>query len=183
MPSTEAGVSGLVDNNTIDMIWNAIREKKGSGPDYNVLIEKANALSGLITDETMRLQGAFGVLKTDYPGLTKGDLLKSIEECIKVVDEQKSLGLSQCESKRAKEVEGRRAEAKKYEDEANEILKKIEDLRKNYDETLETARRLSNEAANIESEINQQKQVFENSVQAVMNKLNLDKTKVSNLSA
>ena len=178
----EAGVSGIVNNDMIATIWDAIKSNRKEGPDYNSLKEIAQTLIGIVPDETMRLQGAFNVLKGKYTDLTKQSIISSIDECISVVEGQKKMGLEQCESKRLIDVDGKRTQIDSINVQANEILQEIEEKKASYEELVKQTRELETEALNADNEINQQKLIFMNSIQSVLNQLNSDKTKVSNLS-
>ena len=64
---------------------------------------------------------------------------------------------------------------------AQEILKQIDDLKKQYEDVNAEIHKLEIEVTDDTNEIDSKEKIFDSSVQAVINTLNADKVKVSNL--
>jgi peptidoglycan hydrolase CwlO-like protein len=64
---------------------------------------------------------------------------------------------------------------------AAEILSQIDELKKKYDEMNNDIAVLEREVTQAQNELQAQENVFTNSVQSVINTLNTDKAKVTNL--
>jgi peptidoglycan hydrolase CwlO-like protein len=64
---------------------------------------------------------------------------------------------------------------------AAEILSQIDELKKKYDEMNNDIAVLEREVTQAQNELQAQENVFNNSVQSVINTLNTDKAKVTNL--
>ena len=89
--------NGFVDKEIEAKIWDKIVSKNLPGPDY---IEFKNVAAGLVDitpDESMQMRGAFNVLKRTYPTFTKEIITTSIDTYITIVNEEKELGLKECE--------------------------------------------------------------------------------------
>lgn len=170
-----------VDKGIEAKIWDMIVAKNLPGPDY---IEFKNTAAGLVEitpDENMQLKGAFNVLKRTYPTFNKEIILNSIDTYIGIVNEEKEKGKRECEELRKTKVGDKVTSINNMKITAQEILKQIDDLKKQYEEVNADIHKLEIEVTDATNEIDSKERVFDSSVQAVIDTLNADKIKVSNL--
>ena len=173
--------NGLVDKDIEAKIWDMIVAKNLPGPDY---IEFKNAAAGLIDiipDEVMQMKGAFNVLKRSYPSFTKEIILSSIDTYISIVNEEKEKGLKECEELRETKVGSKIKSIEQKKKSAAEILSQIDELKKQYDSINSDIIKLEAEVTADTNNLTNKENVFKNSVQSVINTLNSDKQKVTNL--
>jgi hypothetical protein len=173
--------SGIVDKDIEKKIWDMIISKNLPGPDY---IEFKNAAAGLVDitpDESMQMKGAFNVLKRSYPTFTKEIILSSIDTYIGIVNEEKEKGLKESEQIRKEKIDQKVSSINNMKNSAAEILSQIDELKKKYDEMNNDIAVLEREVTQAQNELQAQENVFTNSVQSVINTLNTDKAKVTNL--
>ena len=181
MPSQPVVGKAPVDKEIEAKIWDMIVAKNLPGPDY---IEFKNTAAGLVDinpDETMQLKGAFNVLKRTYPTFTKEIILSSIDTYIGIVNEEKEKGKRECEELRRTKVGDKVTSINNMKSAAQEILRQIDELKKQYEDTNAEIHKLEIEVTEATNEIDSKEKIFDSSVQAVINTLNADKVKVSNL--
>ena len=180
MPSQPVVGKAPVDKDIEAKIWDMIVAKNLPGPDY---IEFKNTAAGLVEitpDESMQLKGAFNVLKRTYPAFTKEIILSSIDTYIGIVNEEKEKGKKECEELRKTKVGDKVTSINNMKNTAQEILKQIEELKKQYVNA--EIHKLEIEVTDATTEIDSKEKIFDSSVQAVIDTLNADKVKVNNLS-
>ena len=173
--------SGIVNPDIEKKIWDMIISKNLPGPDY---LEFKNATAGLVDitpDESMQMKGAFNVLKRSYPTFTKDIILSSIDTYIRIVNEEKEKGLKESEQIRKEKIDQKVSSINNMKNRAAEILSQIDELKKKYDSMNSEIAELEREVTQAQNELQQQENVFNNSVQSVINTLNSDKEKVTNL--
>lgn len=173
--------TGIVDKEIEAKIWDMIIAKNLPGPDYIEFKNTAAGLVDIIPDESMQMKGAFNVIKRSYPSFTKEIILSSIDTYIGIVNEEKEKGLKESEEIRKTKIGDKTATINNMKSSAAEILTQIDDLKKKYDEINAKVVQLEVEVATATNEITAKENIFKNSVQAVINTLNADKTKVTNL--
>ena len=181
MPSQPVVGKAPVDKEIEAKIWDMIVAKNLPGPDY---IEFKNTAAGLVDinpDKTMQLKGAFNVLKRTYPTFTKETILSSIDTYIGIVNEEKEKGKRECEELRRTKVGDKVTSINNMKNAAQEILRQIDELKKQYEDTNAEIHKLEIEVTEATNEIDSKEKIFDSSVQAVINTLNADKVKVSNL--
>lgn len=175
-------ITGDVDKEIETKIWEMIVAKNLPGPDY---IEFKNVASGLIEivpDENLRLKGAFNVLLKSYPNFTKEIILNSIDTYIGIVGEEKEKGRQECEELRKTKIGNKEIRIKELKESSADILRQIEELRIKNDAINQETTTLEEEIRKSTEEIDLKEKVFENSVQSVINTLESDKVRVTNLS-
>lgn len=173
--------SAFVDKEIESKIWDKIISKNLPGPDY---IEFKNVAAGLVDitpDESMQMKGAFNVLKRTYPTFTKEIITNSIDTYITIVNEERELGLKECEGIRKTRIGDRVDTINNMKNSASEILKQIDELKKKYETINSDITKLELEVTDATNEIARKEEVFKNSVQSVIDTLNSDKAKVVNL--
>jgi peptidoglycan hydrolase CwlO-like protein len=129
----------------------------------------------------MQMKGAFNVLKRSYPTFTKEIILSSIDTYIGIVNEEKEKGLKESEQIRKEKIDQKVSSINNMKNSAAEILSQIDELKKKYDEMNNDIAVLEREVTQAQNELQAQENVFNNSVQSVINTLNTDKAKVTNL--
>ena len=181
MPSQPVVGKAPVDKGIEAKIWDMIVAKNLPGPDY---IEFKNTAAGLVDinpDETMQLKGAFNVLKRSYPTFTKEIILSSIDTYIGIVNEEKEKGVQQCAELRKTKVEDKISAMKSKAAAMDEIACQIKELQDKQAAISVDLKQLQFEVEAATKEIDEKERIFESSVQAVIDTLNADKVKVSNL--
>ena len=176
-----SNIGKVVDKEIETKIWDMIVAKNLPGPDY---IEFKNAAAGLIDvipDETMQLKGAFNVLKRSYPTFSKEVILSSIDTYIGIVNEEKEKGKKECEELRRTKVGDKVTSINSMKAAVQDVLKQIEELKKQEESIKAEIRRLELEVTTDTNEIDSKEAMFNSSVQAVIDTLNADKVKVTNL--
>ena len=173
--------NGFVDKEIEAKIWDKIVSKNLPGPDY---IEFKNVAAGLVDitpDESMQMRGAFNVLKRTYPTFTKEIITTSIDTYITIVNEEKELGLKECDGIRKTQIGDKIETINNMKNSTYEILKQIDELKKKYETMNSDITKLELEVTDATNEITKKEEVFKNSVQSVIDTLNSDKAKVINL--
>lgn len=165
----------------VKTLWQVLIDKNLPGPDFLELKQHANALSSLGISIEQQYEGAFNVLKTQTPTFTKQIVLDSIDTYINIVNEEKKYGDEQCKAKRAAAIGEKQTRVAQLQETGNDILKQIEELKKQHDECNKSIAQLQNEIVTSTAELDKQEQLFNNSINAVINSLNTDKQKISTL--
>lgn len=181
MPSQPVVGKVPVDKEIEAKIWDMIVAKNLPGPDY---IEFKNTAAGLVDinpDETMQLKGAYNVLKRSYPTFTKEIILSSIDTYIGIVNEEKEKGVQQCAELRKTKIEDKISAMKSKAAAMDEIACQIKELQDKQATISADLKQLQFEVEAATKEIDEKERIFESSVQAVIDTLNADKVKVSNL--
>jgi peptidoglycan hydrolase CwlO-like protein len=152
------------------------------GPDYIEFKNVASGLTEIVPDENLRMKGAFNVLLKSYPNFTKEIILNSIDTYIGIVGEEKEKGRTECEELRRTRIGNKEARIKELKESSADILRQIEELKKKNDTINQETLELEEEIRKSSEEIDRKERVFESSVQSVINTLESDKTRVTNLS-
>ena len=173
---------GEVDKEIETKIWEMIVAKNLPGPDYIEFKNVASGLTEIVPDENLRLKGAFNVLLKSYPNFSKEIILNSIDTYIGIVGEEKEKGRKECEDLRKTKIGNKEARIKELKENSADILRQIEELRKKNDAINQETVELEEEIRKSTEEIDRKERIFESSVQSVINTLESDKTRVTNLS-
>lgn len=185
MPQTSAipveiGVDeSQVNPEIVSMIWDKIIEKNLPGPDYIEFKNTAAGLIDVIPTEELQLKGAFNVLKRSYPNFTKDIIASSIDTYIGIVNEEKQLGMNECNVKRQLNVGDKQDKIKAYYTTLEEIQKQISELEAKKAEVATQIQVLSDEVNTATANIEREEKIFINSVNSVIGTLQSDKNKVS----
>ena len=171
-----------VDKEIETKIWEMIVAKNLPGPDYIEFKNVASGLTEIVPDENLRMKGAFNVLLKSYPNFTKEIILNSIDTYIGIVGEEKEKGRTECEELRRTRIGNKEARIKELKESSADILRQIEELKKKNDAINQETLELEEEIRKSSEEIDRKERVFESSVQSVINTLESDKTRVTNLS-
>ena len=174
--------TGEVDKEIETKIWEMIVAKNLPGPDYIEFKNVASGLTEIVPDENLRMKGAVNVLLKSYPNFTKEIILNSIDTYIGIVGEEKEKGRTECEELRRTRIGNKEARIKELKESSADILRQIEELKKKNDTINQETLELEEEIRKSSEEIDRKERVFESSVQSVINTLESDKTRVTNLS-
>lgn len=169
--STPSGGAISADPEIVNTIWTKIIEKNRPGPDYLELKNNVEALEDLPISPEQKILSAFKVLQKNYPNFKKEDITSAIDFYIKVVDEEKSTGLSELESLRKNTVDN-------VDEEIKQMQETAADLKKKYDELQERIATKNIEMNKAKADIEMKYNVFTGSVEAVMGVLESDKQKI-----
>lgn len=162
------------DPEIINTIWNKIIEKNRPGPDYLELKNNVEALEDLPISPEQKILSAFKVLQKNYPNFKKEDITTAIDFYIKVVNEEKEIGLAELENIRMNTVDNAEIEIKEMQDAAIELKRK-------YDELQEKITTKNIEMNKAKADVEMKYGIFTGSIDAVMNILNSDKQKINTI--
>ena len=151
----------------VKTLWNTLIERNLPGPDFLELKQNASALANLGLSIEKQYEGAFNVLKTQYPDFDKQTIINSIDKYISFVNEEQENGKQQCAKKRADAIGTKQTRVAQLTENSQDILTKIDALKA--------------EIENSTAELNRQEQLFNNSIAVVLGSLNADKQKISSL--
>lgn len=166
--------SGIASDNTIvAKIWEEIKANNLPGPDYLELKQNYIALKSLPVDDSMKLISAYNILKANYPTFSKDIIIRSIDTYIGIVNKEKEEGL--------REVQKMREENKMKESGIDELKRKADEIKAQYDSIIS---KIQEETASVATEkiaIDNKERTFTASVDTVINTLNSDKTQINSL--
>lgn len=175
-------VTDAPNDDIVKTLWNHLISSNLPGPDFLELKQNASALANLGLSVEKQYEGAFNVLKAQYPNFSKQVILDSIDTYIGLINNELAEGKKQCEDKRQKTIGDKQTRVEQLNETANNILQQIEDLKKQHSDVLASITNLQNEIASATQELNIQEQQFNNSINVVLNSLNSDKSKIASLS-
>jgi hypothetical protein len=170
------------DNENIKKkLWEAILAANIPGPDFIELKAAASSLVDMGFTVEKRYEAAFKMLRSSYPDLSKDTILKSIDLYKNVINTERENGLKQCDEKQKREIGERETRAKQLRDRAAEIKVEIDKLNSEYQKVCADAGVIESEVSQMTASLNEEKNVFCNSVQSVLTSLDKDKDVVNNL--
>lgn len=161
----------MVDEDMVGKIWDKIIESNRPGPDYLELKNNVEALEDLPISNEQKLLSAFKVLKKSYPNFTKDDIVKAIDFYISIVNGEKENGMKQLSEMKSVGVD-------KVEAEIEQMNMQAEELKKKYDELQRSITDKNLELTKAKNEIENMRNVFTGSVNAVMDVLEGDKKNI-----
>lgn len=159
------------DEAIINKVWDKIIAANRPGPDYLELKNNVEALDDLPISNKQKLRSAFKVLKKGYPNLKKEDITNAIDFYIKVVDDEKTVGLQQLEALKASNVD-------EVEDEIASMQFRAEVMKRQYDELQTLIDSKTFELTRAKNDIEAKYNSFISSIEAVLNVLNNDKNNI-----
>lgn len=162
------------DPEIVEKIWNAIINENRPGPDYLELKNNVEALDGVPLTADQKIVSAFKILNKNYPNFRKEDITSAVEHYIKVVERERTNGLSELGACREYEVKSVADTISVKQQELEELRRKAADLN---DEIAEmNARMLA-----ADEGIRQKEAMFLASVEAVMSVLKSDNAKIQEI--
>lgn len=168
-------IEGQVNESLLQQLCKAMEDSNLPGPDYLELKNVANNddMKKAIPDETQRLTVAFITMKSSNPSMTKERVLSSIDEYIKIIENERKNGHEQLNAIWAEKVESEKENVARAEQEIIELQAKLQEL-------LNFVQTKNNEIATTSNECNINKANFDTTVDFLVNNLTNDKTKLSN---
>lgn len=181
-PAQPSGNSTTNSNpKIVEQLWDTVISKNLPGPDY---IEFKNTVAGLIDvipDEASQFKGAFSVLKRSYPELNKDVIINSIDTYVNIVEDERKVGLSECEEKRKINIGDRYDQIEALKGACEDINKQINSLIERKAAMESDISKLTLEVDEAKKSIDIEEQTFIKSVDTVITTLNNDKNKVINM--
>lgn len=162
------------DENIINALWQALINENRPGPDYLELKNNVEALGNLPISNEQKLQGAFNVLKHNYPNFSKDDVTKAIDYYINILNGEKERAYKELDEYKTKSIDG-------TEKEITSLTEKAAELKKQYDEVNALIQNKTIELAQSKSDIEMKTKTFNSSFDAVMSVLQSDKNNISNI--
>lgn len=171
-PTTTTIDSSIVDNIQKVMISNST---KNNEPDYLTVKQNASALMEMSLPMQQAFEGGFRTIKKSHPEFTKDLLLKSIDNYISIVEKERSNGKEQCTQLYKEKVGDKENSIKELEKTKADLEQQLLSIQNEINNTNNTITELKNTIAQDSSEIKKKEQIFNNSVDYVLDSLNKDK--------
>lgn len=166
--------TAVADKGIIDRIWNAIIAQNRPGPDYLELKTTLQSLDNLPITLEQKISAAFNVLKGQYPNFDKTAILQAIDFYLGVVETEKQTGLGELDKLEHEKVSS-------VETEITEMQTRAQQMKAEYDALMEQIgeKNMAMQAAKVE--INNNRMMFNASIQSVLDVLNTDRQKIESL--
>ena len=169
-------IEGQVDDELLQKLCQVMEDGNLPGPDYLELKNVANndEMKRAMPNETQRLTVAFITMKSSSSDMTKERVLSSIDEYIKMMENERKTGHEQLQNIWNDKVETPRKLVAETEKEVIELQKKLQEL-------VSFIQTKNNEIASAINECNIRKADFDTTVDFLVNNLKEDKTKLANV--
>ena len=169
-------IEGQVDDELLQKLCQVMEDGNLPGPDYLELKNVANndEMKRAMPNETQRLTVAFITMKSSSSDMTKERVLSSIDEYIKMMENERKTGHEQLQNIWNDKVETPRKLVAETEKEVIELQKKLQEL-------VSFIQTKNNEIASAINECNIRKADFDTTVDFLVNNLKEDKTKLTNV--
>lgn len=164
--------SSIVDNIQKVMISNST---KNNEPDYLTVKQNASALMEMSLPMQQAFEGGFRTIKKSHPEFTKELLLKSIDNYISIVEKERANGKEQCAQLYKEKVGDKENSIKELEKTKADLEQQLLSIQNEINNTNNTISTLKETIAQDSSEIKKKEQIFNNSVDYVLDSLNKDK--------
>lgn len=162
-------------------LWKTLQDRNIPGPDLMEVLASAAPIESLGLPIEKKYELAFNIVKSNNPNFNKKTLLNSIDVYISYVNEELASGKRQFKEKRRIEVDNKNQEVTNLTNNRTLLLAQIEELKKRCDDLSEKIITLSETVGKSDKEISHNEQIFENTVKALIEKLETDKQIMSNL--
>lgn len=169
-------IEGQVDDELLQKLCQVMEDGNLPGPDYLELKNVANndEMKRAMPNEMQRLTVAFITMKSSSSDLTKERVLTSIDEYIRMMENERKIGHEQLQNIWNDKVESPRKVVAETEKEVIELQKKLQEL-------VSFIQTKNNEIATAINECNIKKANFDTTVDFLVNNLKEDKTKLANV--
>lgn len=169
-------IEGQVDDELLQKLCQVMEDGNLPGPDYLELKNVANndEMKRAMPNEMQRLTVAFITMKSSSSDLTKERVLTSIDEYIRMMENERKIGHEQLQNIWNDKVESPRKVVAETEKEVIELQKKLQEL-------VSFIQTKNNEIATAINECNIKKADFDTTVDFLVNNLKEDKTKLANV--
>lgn len=171
-PTTTTIDNSIVDNIQKVMISNST---KNNEPDYLTVKQNASALMEMSLPMQQAFEGGFRTIKKSHPEFTKELLLKSIDNYISIVEKERNNGKEQCAQLYKEKVGDKENSIKELEKTKADLEQQLLSIQNEINNTNNTISTLKETIAQDSSEIKKKEQIFNNSVDYVLDSLNKDK--------
>ena len=168
------GIEGQVDDNLLQKLCQAMESSNLPGPDYLELKNVANndEMKMAIPNEIQRLSVSFITMKSTSPEMTKERVISSIDEYVKIIENERNIGLSQLNAIKVEQVDSQLEAVSNAEKRISELQTELKELA-NF---VQTKR---NEIAAATNECNINTANFEATVDFLISNLMSDKMKLN----
>lgn len=172
--TVNTAIEGQVDDNLLQKLCQVMEDSNLPGPDYLELKNVANNddMKRVMPDEAQRMMMAFITMKSSNVELTKERVLTSIDEYIKMMEHERTVGHEQLQLIWNQNVESQKELVANTE-------KRIAELQQELQECLTFVQTKNNEIAAASNECNINKANFNATVDFLVKNLTDDKTKLN----
>ena len=166
-----------IDNSIVDNIQKVLisNSTKNNEPDYLTVKQNASALIEMSLPIAQAFEGGFRTIKKSHPEFTKEILLKSIDNYISIVEKERNNGKEQCAQLYKEKVGDKENSIKELEKTKADLEQQLIAIQNEINNTNNTISTLKETIAQDSSEIKKKEQIFNNSVDYVLDSLNKDK--------
>jgi hypothetical protein len=167
-----------IDNTIVDNIQKVMisNSTKNNEPDYLTVKQNASALIEMSLPIAQAFEGGFRTIKKSHPEFTKELLLKSIDNYISIVEKERANGKEQCAQLYKEKVGDKENSIKELEKTKADLKQQLLSIQNEINNTDNTISTLKETIAQDSSEIKKKEQIFNNSVDYVLDSLNKDKS-------
>ena len=167
-------IEGQVDDSLLQKLCQAMEDSNLPGPDYLELKNVANndEMKRAMPDESQRLMVAFITMKSGSPDMTKERVITSIDEYIKMMESERTIGHNQLQTIWDEQVESKKTLVSDAE-------KRIAELQAELQEKVQFVQTMNNEIAAASNQCNINKANFDATVDFLVRNLSDDKTKLN----
>lgn len=172
-------IEGVVDNDLLGTLCSVLEnseEMKSDFPSYLDLKSAVNddVMRKSISDENVRFTCAFVSMKVNNSSLTKEKIINSIDKCIELIENERSVGMSQLSEAKKESVDDKEIE---INEKAKELAKKQEEIAK----LAEEISSLKTGVINSKNELAMKNANFNETVNFLIENLKKDKEKLLNI--
>ena len=166
-----------IDNSIVDNIQKVMisNSTKNNEPDYLTVKQNASALIEMSLPIAQAFEGGFRTINKSHPEFTKELLLKSIDNYISIVEKERANGKEQCAQLYKEKVRDKENSIKELEKTKADLEQQLLSIQNEINNTNNTISTLKETIAQDSSEIKKKEQIFNNSVDHVLDSLNKDK--------
>lgn len=167
-----------IDNSIVDNIQKVLisNSTKNNEPDYLTVKQNASALIEMSLPIAQAFEGGFRTIKKSHPEFTKELLLKSIDNYISIVEKERANGKEQCAQLYKEKVGDKENSIKELEKTKTDLEQQLLSIQNEINNTNNTISTLKETIAQDSAEIKKKEQIFNNSVDYVLDSLNKDKS-------
>lgn len=166
-----------IDNSIVDNIQKVLisNSTKNNELDYLTVKQNASALIEMSLPIAQAFEGGFRTIKKSHPEFTKELLLKSIDNYISIVEKERANGKEQCAQLYKEKVGDKENSIKELEKTKTDLEQQLLSIQNEINNTNNTISTLKETIAQDSAEIKKKEQIFNNSVDYVLDSLNKDK--------
>lgn len=167
-------IEGQIDEDLLQKLCQKMEDSNLPGPDYLELKNVANNddMKRAIPDESQRLMVAFITMKSSSPEMTKERIVTSIDEYVKMMETERSIGHEQLNAIWNEEVEAKKTLI-------SEAEARIAELQKELQEKVQFVQTMNGEIATSSNKCTTNRVNFDHTVDFIVKSLNDDKSKLS----